>query len=525
MQLHFKVLFFVVVLQQLCGYPQRAASQADVHIVNVSLMTFGWPQEDAQLTALNKVVGSAVCPLFSGGNVSSDMSVGFCRAFLRSVALDRLALQAQADTSSFADSLQASRAALAWVEGNTSELLETVTTAVSEALSTKLVVPTQLGGTYIVPCRGTNSTREVLPLCSSSNNCMASIVVEGLQESVTDIFCSYVPTPCGDHVVSGAFSDDTIMINITNVKNALEIVLQFTETVRDLSVHATRVELYSQGRLAQLYAKNENQLYATTIKSIPHCDPTTGLWMFSLIGIVFILLILSRYVWWRGRHTAKKKERRIIIEEEMRAQGVDPSLSNAGNRYSQYVMGDGSEYAQNYFTQGQEQQYYEGYDQGEGEAGGEGEAEAEAEAAPNEYEYTQENNDMKQDVQQQYEGYDQMNTLNGYGDMKEQYSAGQGEEEEYEGYDQGEGGATTSQEVDGYGYTQEDNANEQYEEQEYGGDEQGMYDDAEYAADADEFVDPGDVAIEGDEAAYVEDNENEVNSLGENSVDNQHVSS
>ncbi|KAH9588818.1 hypothetical protein LSM04_000005 [Trypanosoma melophagium] len=522
MRLLFKALLFVVILLQLCWHPQRAACQADVHIINLTLVTFGWPETEEELAKLDKVVGSVVCPLFSSSDgTSSAMNMGLCSSFLREVKQDRIALHVRAETSSFAESYAASRTSLAWLDGNTNELLDTVTKAVSEALGSKLVVPTQLDGTYIVPCRGTNSTREVLPLCSSSNNCMASIVVEGLEGSVTDIFCSYVPTPCERHVVSSTLTNGEIMINIKDVNNALEIVLQFTGAVRNSTVHATRVQLYSHGRLAQLYAKNENQLYARPIKMVPHCSAMTALWMFSLIGIVFILLILSRYVWWKGRHTAKKKERKIIIEEEMRAQGFDPSLANTGNRFDQRFMGDGNEYAQNYFTQGKEQQYYEGYDQG---VGGE-EAEAGAEAAANAYGYTQEDYAIKQNDQLQYGEYDQMNTPNGYGDMKEQYSAGQGEEE-YEAYDQGEGGATTSAEADAYGYTQEDYANDQYEEQQYEGYEQEMYNDAEYPADADEFVDPGVIAIEGDEAAYVEDNGDEVtNPQSENSVGNQHVSS
>ncbi|RNE99109.1 hypothetical protein TraAM80_08397 [Trypanosoma rangeli] len=347
----------------LCGPATGAVGQVDVHVVNLTVVAIGWPNTAAELSRFEETVTSVVCgPL---AHTASNKTPISCGGLLAPVSVGKLSVQAYAETVSPGDALLVRRTFWGWAHTYDSAMLETLTSAVSSVAGTPLSLLSKVSGVYTVPCRG-KSSLEVLPLCASTSNCLTSILVDDLKESVMGTFCGYVPNPCSAHITTKMVTPNQVMVNITNLPNTLELALLFTDKVRSGVLHASRIELYSDGQLAQLYASDEG-MYENNIKVVPQCDVETGLWMLSFIAIIPVLFVLFCYFWCMGRHHAKKVERRAIVEDELRALNmIEPQGAAETAPGAQQLVAYNNEYPQEASAsqlQQQQQELYEGYDQ------------------------------------------------------------------------------------------------------------------------------------------------------------------
>ncbi|ESS60305.1 hypothetical protein TCDM_12172 [Trypanosoma cruzi Dm28c] len=341
-------MFFALFLLLLCGPVSRAAGQVDVHVANLTVMATGWPQTTAGLSPFTAAVTSVVC-----GPLDSTASTGTaipCGGFLAPVSEGHLSVQMYAETVSLGDALRVRRAFGGWVEHDASAMLEALTVAASAVALKPLSSLLKVTGVYTVPCRS-NDISEVLPVCASTRNCLTSIIVDDFGGSVSNFFCSYVPTPCEFYIAAETISSNQVMVNISSLPNTLELALFFTDQVRRSALHASRIQLYSDGQFVQLYASNEKMAYEKDIKAVPVCAVETALWMLSFIAIIPILFLLFSYLWCMGRHHAKKVERRAIVEDELRAQEMAESRgATAGQLRAQQVMAHNSGYPQDNAT-------------------------------------------------------------------------------------------------------------------------------------------------------------------------------
>ncbi|EKF26646.1 hypothetical protein MOQ_009501 [Trypanosoma cruzi marinkellei] len=341
-------MLFALFLLLLCGSVSRAAGQVDVHVANLTVVATGWPQTTAELSSFTAAVTSVVC-----GPLETTTTTGTaipCGGFLAPVTQGHLSVQMYAETVSLGDALRVRRAFEDWVETDASAMLEALTMAVSEVALKSLSLLLKITGVYTVPCRSSDIS-EVLPVCASTRNCLTSIIVDDLGGSVSNVFCSYVPTPCEFYIAAEEISSNQVMVNISSLPNTLELALSFTDQVRRSALHASRIQLYSDGQLLQLYASNEKVAYEKAIKAIPVCGAETALWMLSFIAIIPILFLLFSYLWCMGRHHAKKVERRAIVEDELRAQEMAESHgAMAGQLGAQQLMAQNTAYPQDNVT-------------------------------------------------------------------------------------------------------------------------------------------------------------------------------
>ncbi|RNF02405.1 uncharacterized protein Tco025E_08404 [Trypanosoma conorhini] len=320
----------VLLLLVLCGPATGAAAQVDVHVVNLTVVAVGWPRTVEELSHYTKTVTSVVCGPLASAAAAANRTPIPCGGLLAPVGEEQLSVQVSASTASPGNAFLVRRTFWDWAQTSAPAMLEALTNAVSAVAPTPLSTLSKVAGVYTVPCRS-NAGSAVLPLCETTNNCLTSIIVDGLEEDVSSVFCGYVPSPCGSYIAAKMLSSDQVLVNITNLPNTLEVALLFMDQVRSSVLHASRIQLYSDGQLALIYATDENELYDKGIKVLPQCGVETALWMLSFIALIPILFLLFCYLWCMGRHHAKKLERKAIVEDELRAQGMSDAQGAAGS--------------------------------------------------------------------------------------------------------------------------------------------------------------------------------------------------
>ncbi|KAG8345091.1 hypothetical protein ERJ75_000533700 [Trypanosoma vivax] len=294
-----------------------ASAFVAVQTLEIGVKAVGWPHEQNELQDIDTAVTPLVCALCST-QTSGESDVG-CSSRLTHVGEDTLALHIYAVTSNLKDFFTVSTAFRNWGETNADPLLSVVTDAAiqkSKIVRTKLA---KIQSRYSVPCRD-KSVSQLLPICSTTENCKVSILITGLEGTVGETVCPHVPVPCESYLVSQTVEDNRNEVIIKDLANALEIVIAFVDDVRNGRAKATRVELLHGNQSAQLYASNEGDLYEYPIDSTQVCNRDDSLWLLLLLVLLFFILLVFRYSWRAGHRRSKKKERQAIIDDELRIQ-------------------------------------------------------------------------------------------------------------------------------------------------------------------------------------------------------------
>lgn len=371
-----------LLLWSTCTTAETISTALATHVVNITLngATTGWPTTQTALSGLDSTVTSTICAELS-------ISSGSCSAFLMLISTGILGLQVQVESVDTNTSSVAYRTLYGWSENSVSPPLSALQTACATVLGTSLSALTYSSGVYTMPCRGTK-VYSFLPACATGEIPFTVFYVNNSVGDVSSYLSTYLcasMSSCTDlsiTVQAPTSSQPFSVVNITGASMALEAVLSYVADVRaayqvtqsitpsvgnsNAGVSASGVYMRSGILQAVLFSTNEStQSVSGDFQVTFSCEASTNYWVFSLIAVLPLGVILFRYIWHRGRHRAKKQERKRVVEDEMRIMqgyassnnqvetannpppGVDASGSTAAaaaNATPQWVLGSDGYY-------------------------------------------------------------------------------------------------------------------------------------------------------------------------------------
>lgn len=316
-------------------------SALSAHVLNITFTgaSNGWPTTIAELGELTPVVTSSVCE-------SLPSTVRACLAFLMPVSTSVVGLQLSVQTATAEDSYVVYTSLLSWSR-NVNLPLEALQASCAQALNNMALDRlTYQTGQYRMPCRN-SGVYSFLPVCQAGEvpNTVAYIANATGSTSLSSYFEGKICAGVADCssvsivVTPPASVFEYTIVNITNAGSALEAVLSYVADVRAAyrqslansgvivttepgdpaaGVSATAVQMREDGMTATLFSTTENARFNEEYPVTPSCDTNTGLWALVLLVLVPLLMLTYLWVHYRGRKRSKKRQRKLIIEDEMR---------------------------------------------------------------------------------------------------------------------------------------------------------------------------------------------------------------
>ncbi|KPI86577.1 hypothetical protein ABL78_4352 [Leptomonas seymouri] len=308
-----------------------------LHVLNVTLNAAGWPTDaaalDSYVSGLTADVTATIC-----GSLPSTVSK--CTAFMTSVSATaspvQVAIQASAQSDSYGAGRDTYKLFSQWAAGAHLFSLS--------AVAGSLPAPSYSSGKYTAPCRGALSY-SFLPVCSHTETQVTTVYVKATSTALESAFLSHLcPTTstatCTARVAVTRAADNYQIVEITGTPKGLEAVLAFVADARasylglssasnavpgekigdrNRQLGVTAVELHYNNVRATLFTTTENQrTYMASANMSVQCEASYNMWAIAFVAVPFLVIGLFRYVWHRGRHRAKKHERRRIVEDETR---------------------------------------------------------------------------------------------------------------------------------------------------------------------------------------------------------------
>lgn len=311
-------------------------SALSTHVMNMTLSgaLTGWPDSTEGLAVVTTAATTTMC-------AQLPATVQGCTAFLIRVRNGFLALQMSAQTFTVADASATYTTLSTWASGGGDPPLTALRDAAATALgvaSTDLDRLAYENGDYRMPCRSP-AVYDFLPVCQADEvpqsevyvlNATGTAPADYIRASICvgAADCSNVNVNTVAPVVAGGFT----MVNITGAGSALDAILAYVAAVRaGTEAQAAIVQMRYDGMTATLYSNTETQRYGSELAPTVVCSATEGLWALAFIAIPVLCVIVYHLVYRRGRRRTKKRQRRLIHDDELRIMQRYANLSGDGD--------------------------------------------------------------------------------------------------------------------------------------------------------------------------------------------------